>query len=66
MLCKLLLVLTKKAKIAVNLFQIYEYCRQQLIKGYTKKAVVGIIKASNAINNILTSFEEGLKKCVLI
>ena len=51
----------KETKIAVNLFQIYEYCRQQLIKGYTKKAVVGIIKASNAISNILTSFEEGLK-----
>ena len=48
-------------KIAINLFQIYEYCRQQLIKGYSKKVVIDIIKAANAIKNILISFEEGLK-----
>ena len=48
-------------KIAINLFQIYEYCRQQLIKGYSKKVVNDIMKAANAIRNILTSFEEGLK-----
>ena len=48
-------------KIAINLFQIYEYCRQQLIKGYSKKVVIDIVKASNAIKNILLSFEEGLK-----
>ena len=47
-------------KIAINLFQIYEYCRQQLIKGYSKKVVKDIIKAANAIKNILSSFEEGL------
>ena len=28
--------------IAINLFQIYEYCRQQLIKGYSKKVVEDI------------------------
>ncbi len=48
-------------KIAINLFQIYEYCRQQLIKGYSKKVVIDIVKAANAIKNILISFEEGLK-----
>ena len=48
-------------KIAINLFQIYEYCRQQLIKGYSKKVVNDIVKAANAIKNILISFEEGLK-----
>ena len=47
--------------IAINLFQIYEYCRQQLIKGYSKKVVNDIMKAANAIKNILTSFEQGLK-----
>ena len=47
-------------KLAINLFQIYEYCRQQLIKGYSKKVVKDIIKAANAIKNILSSFEEGL------
>ena len=36
-------------RLAINLFQIYEYCRQQLIKGYSKKVVDDIIKAANAI-----------------
>ena len=48
-------------KLAINLFQIYQYCRQQLIKGYSKKVVDDIIKAANAIKNILISFETGLK-----
>ena len=48
-------------RLAINLFQIYEYCRQQLIKGYSKKVVDDIIKAANAIKNILVSFESGLK-----
>ena len=47
--------------IAIKLFQIYEYCRQQLIKGYSKKVVDDIMKAANAIKNILSSFEMGLK-----
>ncbi len=49
------------SKIAINLFQLYEYCRQQLIKGYSKKVVEGIVKAADAIKNILQSFEEGLQ-----
>lgn len=51
----------QNSNIAINLFQIYEYCRQQLIKGYSKKVVEGINKAVNAINNILQSFEKGLQ-----
>ena len=47
--------------IAIKLYQIYEYCRQQLIKGYSKKVVDDIMKAANAIKNILVSFEVGLK-----
>ena len=31
------------------------------IKGYSKKVVNDIMKAANAIKNILTSFEQGLK-----
>ena len=50
-----------ESNIATNLFQLYEYCRQQLIKGYSKKVVDGIIKAAKAIKNILQSFEEGFK-----
>ena len=46
--------------IAIKLFQLYEFCRQQLIKGYSKKVVTDIIKAANAIKNILISFEAGL------
>ena len=34
----------QNSNIAINLFQIYEYCRQQLIKGYSK-VVKDIIKA---------------------
>ena len=49
------------SSIEINLFQIYEYCRQQLIKGYSKKVVDDIMKAANAIKNILTSFEAGLR-----
>ena len=55
------LTFDRNTSIAINLFQIYEYCRQQLIKGYSKKVVEGIMKAANAIKNILQSFEEGLK-----
>ncbi len=51
----------EESNIATNLFQLYEYCRQQLIKGYSKKVVEGIIKAANAIKNILQSFEEGFR-----
>ncbi len=49
-----------KTNIAINLFQLYEYCRQQLIKGFSEKVVDGIVKATNAIRNIHESFEEGL------
>tara|TARA_S200000501_G_C20228572_1_gene484759 strand:+ start:113 stop:526 length:414 start_codon:yes stop_codon:yes gene_type:complete len=49
------------SSIATKLFQLYEYCRQQLIKGYSKKVVVGIMKAANAINDIHQSFEEGFQ-----
>ena len=55
------LTFDQNSSIATNLFQIYEYCRQQLIKGYSKKVVEGIIKAADAIENILQSFEEGLQ-----
>ena len=51
----------QNSNVAINLFQIYEYCRQQLIKGYSKKVVEGINKAVNAIKNILQSFEKGLQ-----
>ena len=42
----------KGGKLATELFQIYEYCRQQLIKGFQKKIVDGIQKAVKALNDI--------------
>ena len=47
-------------KIATQLFQLYEYCRKQLIKGFTNKVVSGIRKAAEAIKGILEAWEEGI------
>ena len=38
--------------IAVKLFQLYEYCRQQLIKCFKEQVVEGTYKAINALENI--------------
>ena len=42
----------KGGEIATQLFQVYEYCRQQLIKGFRSQVVDGIIKAINALKEI--------------
>ena len=47
--------------IAIKLFQLYEYCRQQLIKGYSKKVVSGIKKAVEAIGGISEAWQTGVK-----
>ena len=47
--------------IALKLFQLYEYCRQQLIKGYSKKVVSGIKKAVEAIVSISEAWQIGVK-----
>ena len=47
-------------KIAIHLFQLYEYCRKQLIKGFTSKVVDGIRKAADAIKGILQAWQEGI------
>ena len=39
-------------KLATKLFQIYEYCRQQLIKCFKEQVVEGTYKAINALENI--------------
>ena len=46
--------------IAIKLFQLYEFCRQQLIKGYSKKVVNGIKKAIEAIGNISEAWQIGV------
>ena len=46
--------------IAIKLFQLYEYCRQQLIKGYSKKVVDGIKKGAQAIESISEAWQNGV------
>ena len=48
-------------KIAVQLFQLYEYCRKQLIKGFTKNVVNGIRMAAAAIKDILSAWQNGIR-----
>ena len=47
-------------QIAIKLFQLYEFCRRQLIKGFSKKVVDGIRKAALAIKDILLAWQEGV------
>ena len=46
----------KDGNIASNLFQLYEYCRLQIISGFTKSINNGIIKAKNALDQILIAW----------
>ena len=46
----------KGGKIATGLFQIYEYCRLQIIKGFSKSVNSGILKAKNALDQILSAW----------
>ena len=46
--------------IAIKLFQLYEFCRQQLIKGFSKKVVEGIKKATEAIKSITEAWQNGV------
>ena len=47
-------------ELAVQLFQLYEYCRKQLIKGFTRRAVLNIRRASSAIEDIFIAWNSGL------
>ena len=46
----------KGGKIATGLFQLYEYCRLQIISGFTKSINKGIIKAKQALDQILLAW----------
>ena len=48
----------KALEIASDLFRLYEYCRHEIIKGFTKKIEEGIIKAIDVVNQILEGWEE--------
>ena len=46
----------KGGKIATGLFQLYEYCRIQIISGFTKSINDGIVKAKQALDQILSAW----------
>ena len=46
--------------ISVQLFQLYDYCRIQLIKGFSKNVVDGIVKGANAIKDIAEAWQKGV------
>ena len=46
--------------ISIQLFQLYEYCRKQLIKGFSKNVVDGIKKGANAIKDIAEAWQKGV------
>ena len=48
----------KALEIATNLFQLYEYCRNQIIKGFSQKIEDGIIEAIDIIKQIMDGWEE--------
>ena len=48
----------KALEIANNLFQLYEYCRQEIIRGFSQKIEDGIIKAIDIIKQIMEGWEE--------
>ena len=45
-------------EIAIQLFQVYEFCRKQLIKAFTKKVVDGINIAIETLNDIIFAWKE--------
>ena len=48
----------KALEIANNLFQLYEYCRHEIIKGFSQKVEDGIVKAIDIIKQIMEGWEE--------
>ena len=48
----------KALEISNNLFQLYEYCRQEIIKGFSQKIEYGVIKAIDIIKQIMEGWEE--------
>ncbi len=46
----------KGGKIAENLFQLYEYCRLQIIRAFSKNNCDGLKKALNSLNEIISAW----------
>ena len=47
----------KGGNLANSLFQLYEYCRIQIIKGFTKSLNQGILKAKEALDKIISAWD---------
>ena len=47
----------KGQKLAAKLFQLYEFCRQQIIKALTKNIKVGLQKAISSLEEILNGWK---------
>ena len=52
----------KGGNIAIQLFRVYEFCRKQLIKAFTKKVVDGINRAIITLSQIISAWRELLGK----
>ena len=48
----------KAPEIAINLFQLYEFVRQQVIKGFTKNDANVVIQASEIIGEVLSGWRD--------
>ena len=48
----------KALEIAHNLFQLYEYCRHEIINGFSQKIEEGVTKAIDVIEQIMEGGEE--------
>ena len=48
----------KAPEIAINLFQLYEFVRQQVIKGFTKKDATMVLHASEIVGEILSGWKD--------
>ena len=47
----------KGGKIATSLFELYEFCRLQVIEGFSKSINTGIKKAKLALDQIITAWD---------
>ena len=48
----------KALEIANSLFQLYEYCRHEIIRGFSQKIEHGIIRAIDVVKQIMEGWEE--------
>ena len=47
----------KGGEISTNLFQLYEFCRKQIIKGFVESNNLGLKKSLDALNEIISAWE---------